>query len=807
LKAPSSSGSFGAERIAFLVCCALIAAVGCAYLLFLDREFSFDETHLWNASYMYQHYGRMTFPVHGQPNYMTIHPPTHYGVIAIGMKAGLSLGHAASAEATMLWLAAMLLLALAPFAAPLRYGLLLGVFLGALVWNDIFTVRPDLAVALAWSGGLIGLESGRLAKWSLWRLAAGSVLLCYASTLHYPAAFGCLGLAVYVAWAWVRLPWRTAMAATGAMATGPVLVTLPFAALFVLPMRREILAIVHDVQSGARDATPWSNHLLSYAWWLRDWPNNVAYQPLTQRLLWPAWASHIPLALIGPAILLAFRRHTPLALAALPQVLFLVLFARHKQTGYPGYFAPEAVLYLSAVLAALLAGAYWLCGRLGERRAATVAFAAVAGVLTLAALHDRPSVAPRQRRWTADLDEMDAARAASKALLGPNALVGTTSAGVWYTSGAAHHYSLFADLTAAPSVAGLDIKALLAPFEAAAFDGQQSWLTHNRERLALVSYYVRGDLRLKGFWFADRRDRTNAALSMLLLSPNTSAPPSGYGLSGGRMHRFDPAPDGDQTLVCAVCPLGGFDNEDGRFPYFVRFILPGADNADPRASPQASASRLALRMFLLPRARYERDAAPALTGCTIRDRVDGRLTPVDRARMVAELRRTDRPIRFYERLESALSLSGRYNRDNTERLADAMRFAPERGGGEDAVLERSGGGFRIVTPKEPGLQAAWIPVSIPPGVTRGFLYVRGSVARGRVSLRLCRDVLCSEPAAEMIRDQADGLRELYLPVRSLSGVERLLIRNGRTGEESEMMLEDAAIAVARPAAAGGENWR
>jgi hypothetical protein len=713
------------------------------------------------------------------------------------MKAGIPVASAAGIEGAVLFLAAILLIAWSRFPVPVRLGLLFGTFLGAIAWNELYTIRPDLLVVLAWIGGLIGLESGRLAGWSWWRLAAGSILLCYAGALHYTATFAVSGLGVYFVWAWLGTPWKNALRRIAPLAAGPLFVTLPYLLLFVIPMKAQIVEIVKDVQGGGGLSAAWRNHFLSYDVWLRMSSINAGYQPVVQTLLAPAWWSHIPLALIGPSILFAIPSTRGLALAALPQVLFVLLGARHKQIGYSGYWAPETVLYLCAVLAAIFLAVWHLAGRLQNRKTAIACLLAFTAVSTGMALHDRPGIGAYERRWTMSPDEFDAARAAARAMIGNNALVGTTGAGTWYMSGARYHYGLYKELFYPESIAGLDVRKLLAPFDAAVIDTNQGWMTYNRERRTLSSFYVEGKLALKGVWFADQRVYGSAVQSMLFLSVEPPRPAAAYGLWRGKMVRFDPGSGGDAVLLCAVCPLSELRNEGGRFPYFATFHLPGPDNSDPRAAPEAGNPRPALRTLLIARERFDREVAPALTHCQVRDKVEGRMTEIDRASMVGELRKADRPIQFYRDLETAWAHSGRINENNTARLPGALRLDPVWTGTPGASVERAGNSFRVVTPPEPELQAAWNSVLIPEGTGAGFLYVRATVPKGKVVIRLCRDINCTEPVVQMVREQGESRRDMYFPVKSFAGINRLSITNARAGEESEIVLEDAAIAVPR----------
>src|SRR5687768_16459743 len=96
------------ERYVFGIVACAVWVLTCGYFLFLDRELNFDEAGLFNPIYTFLETGRITYPLHGQPDFMTVHPPTHYVLIAVLMKAGLSLF--AAAAVPLLVLTALILI-------------------------------------------------------------------------------------------------------------------------------------------------------------------------------------------------------------------------------------------------------------------------------------------------------------------------------------------------------------------------------------------------------------------------------------------------------------------------------------------------------------------------------------------------------------------------------------------------------------------------------------------------------------------------------------------------------------------------
>ncbi len=793
---PRTPAGIATCRILFVVCALLICIVGCMYLLFLDRELYFDEVGLFNPAYMFQHYGRITYPVHGHFDDMVIHPPTHYLVIGALLRLGLTLAHAAGLEPAILLCAVCGLLVSSRFSLSIKFGLLFGTFLGALIWNDLLPVRPDLTLALAWTAGLIALESARLSDWSPWRLCMGSLLLVYASAVHYPGILAQAGIAIYAGWAYFALPRRRLPAALGALAAGPCLIGIPYLVLFVIPFRAQIRATVLQHQGPGGLLIALRHHFESYDLWANGWSAEVHHQPLVQSLLLPMWSFHIPAALVGPLLLFAFRSSRGLAIASLPHLLFIVFGARHKQPGYPGYFAPEAILYLSAVIAVVFAMVLEVVPRI-KIRALSVAgvVVSVAGV-TVLALHDKPGVVVGAIGFTRDLRDLDVGRAASRAILGPSAFVGVAGAGVWYSGGAEHLYpGLSADLLYPRTIAGFNPKEYFSPFDAVVLDADQTWITWNKERVSLTSLFASGDLNLKGFWFADRHGRRDSGLSLLMLGLNQE-PVRGFASLGGRTYRFEPAPQADSILFCAVCPIGDLQS-NFQFDFYATFFLPWKTNDDPRSLTDPADPRPVIRFLLTSRQQFQQEVLPQATRCKTRYQITGRLVEVDEDAMVAELRHNDRPIRFYRNLAGALGGAGRLNASNTVRIQGALPLDKIQAASPRAVLSKSPDGYLVTAGPGMETRAAWIPIERVNGLSKGYVYVRAKDSEGTVGLSVRNSRTNALAGPEVLWEAHDLETEIYIPVQSFEGMDRLVIRNMDDHVASKILIKDLAVVTTR----------
>ncbi len=764
--------------------------MGFLYLTFLDRELYFDEVGLYNPPYMFQHYGRITYPVHAHFDDMVIHPPTHYLVIGALLRLGLTLPHAAAVEPVILLWTACLLLVLSRFPLPIKFGLLFGTFLGALVWNDLLTVRPDLSLALAWIAGLIALESARLSDWSPWRLGVGSLLLVYASAVHYPGVFAQGGILVYAAWACFALPWRRLPAALGSLMAGPCLIGLPYLLLFVIPFQKQIRETVLAQQGDGGLLTALRHHMETYDIWVHGWSFSLHHQPFVQSLLLPVWFLHIPVALVGFVLLFAFRSCRGLAIAALPQVLFIVFGARHKQPGYSGYFAPETILYLSAVMAVFFALALHIVSRIRIHARAVALAVATAACVTALALHDQPG-AVWERKFTRDLKDLDIGRAVSHAMLGTSALVGTAGAGVWYTGGAAYLYpGLKEDLLYPATIAGINLKEYFSQFDAVVLGNAETWATWNKERQNLTSLFASRVLNLKGFWFADRRQDRSSSLTLMMLGVNQE-PVQGFASRGGKTYRFEPSPRPDSVFYCAVCPIGDL-RSDFQFDFYATFFIPWKSNDDPIAITDPADPRSVIRMLLVSPEQFQQEVLPLARRCKTRYQIPGRLVEVDQDAMVSELRRNDRPIKFYRNIAAALGGSGRLNARNTERVPGAIRLDKIQSSVQ-ADLSKRPDGWQVKIQPATGAEAVSIPIENVNNLSGGYVYVRAKESLGSVGFTVLNSRTYAFAGPEVMWEAHDPTTEIYIPVRSFAGMDQLAIRNLDEHAASEIVLKDVAI--------------
>src|SRR4029079_11510507 len=127
------------EHTVFLMVIVMGCLLAYGYSFHMSRGILFDELGLQNPIYMYLSTGKITYPMHGQPDFMTVHPPTHYILTALLMEAGLPLFNASAAPIFTLTILIGVLLYTGRFSFPSSIALFLAVFLATFIWSDFYT--------------------------------------------------------------------------------------------------------------------------------------------------------------------------------------------------------------------------------------------------------------------------------------------------------------------------------------------------------------------------------------------------------------------------------------------------------------------------------------------------------------------------------------------------------------------------------------------------------------------------------------------------------------------------------------------
>jgi hypothetical protein len=629
-----------------------LTVVGCAvvWMGFIENFIGIDEIGLFNPVYMYATSGHMAYPAYGFFDGMFVHPPTHYLVVALAMKAGLPLACALALPPFLLVLVTIRFIVWSRLSTLTQVALLFGFFAGVfLPWHALHTpfglsLRPDVHLALAWFAGLIALETGRLASWNPFRLFVGSFLLTYASGLHYPAIIAWTGVMVYLAWVLKDRGWAAGRGSALALLGGGAAFGVPFLVLFWIPHWPAILDNVRttDPFGGVRESLAAHVAIYQRIWQAKQGPL------LTDLLFWPLRFG-IPTLLLSTGVLVVKRETRGIALASLPCLLFVLLVVQRKVTNVP-YLLPEFTLYLSALALAPLVALRWLTRQTVRlpvfRRDSplvtgdTEEGVTAAGASALAALlvFGTPWWAEAMYASLPRVDEMKVARAAGRLILGPNALVGHRLTR-FYTSGAAHSYLIQTDLLW-DKHPPFELGQYFSMFDAFAEDPHLSDRTANAPGKSLASWYAGGELHLRGFYFSAR----HPDLTYLLLASARPQALRGYAmLEAGEVVRFRESSDGNHLFLAVVCDQGLTPEISRTTELSSSYLLPARTDADRRqvlhtlvVGPEDSAAA-------------EFRSKP---GCIVRDRVSLQRDEIDARALVAALD-GDQPIRFYRTLEGS----------------------------------------------------------------------------------------------------------------------------------------------------------
>jgi hypothetical protein len=580
----------------------------------------------------------MAYPSYGYFNAMFVHPPTHYLFVALVIKAGVPLAYASAIPPLVLILVSLWLITRSLFSDIVKASLLFGFFGGAIflwaAWHRPFGfgLRPDMHLAFAWFAGLVALESGRLADWDPARLFSGSFLLAYASGLHYPAVLAWIGVLVYLAWLLHTGGWHSRPRSVMALISGACLFGVPYLTLFVLPHLKEILTFIRSASPVGGTGVSVGVHLDVYRGIY-----NIFQDEMLSRIIFYPLVLQIPTILLSATVLIWRWETRGLALASLPHLLFVLLAVQRKSTNSP-YLIPEIMLYLTAVAVLALAGVRALATRLawpgsnliGGGSPVLLAGLLIGGIPWVSNVH----VAAHPR-----LHEMELARAAGRSMLGPNALVGHRLAR-FYASGAAYSYLIEADLFW-PTGREMDPKSYAGQFDALAEDHFGSHISHNESGDTLASWYGKGTLDLRGFYFS----YAHSDLSYLLLAAGRRGDLEGYGLlESGQVAYFHEKSDGDHVFIAAVCDSDVLSDATQSVIFRNVYRLPVKNERDePRQ----------LLTWILGPERTGSYKERLNVRCEVRDIVPLHRRPLDPQVLNSRLA-DDQPIRFYKELPGAL---------------------------------------------------------------------------------------------------------------------------------------------------------
>ncbi len=590
---------------------------------FTDRPTIGDECGLYNASYMYEHYGKVTYPMQLQFDSMTVHPPLHYFIIGLLMKCGFQVFYAAALPLVVLAFIAFAAAVTSRLSIKSVFALLTGFTLATLAYTSLVTIRPDMHVAFAWFCGLVLLESARLLNWDAKRLFAGSFFIAYASGLHYWAAAAALVLPAYALYIFIRPAGVRSWSKLIPIASGALLFYIPYAVFFLIPDFHGILIELKaaNATGGGIAAAIRSHFLQLTAMAGAVWP------PILAKLLYfPVKSLKIPPLACALPVLLCSKSLRGLALPAAILPAFVLLVVSRKAGLF--YISPELILYCVAIslvfFHALDFG--WRRLRLG--------FPAVPYVLASAlfALVLVRSAPPAKWGVTLKLVDWDVARAANQKMLGDNALAAINQCYAWYTCGAGKLYWI---------ITHINSDYLERVDRAHHFDSVvilNDWFANQHKGIPFPEFYLSGTLNLRGFYFPARyRPELQfpgaTAVLHMSLQKQTSIQGFGYDRDKRILNYYMEDPSGSWIFVAFKAHLSSPTDYPEDAVYFEQFLMEQPVGNEP-----------ALVALVTARENWLRDRARYAKLGTIRDEVPLRMREMNAAAVVASLK--DQPIKF-----------------------------------------------------------------------------------------------------------------------------------------------------------------
>jgi hypothetical protein len=586
------------------------------HVAFTNRTTWGDEDGLYNPIYMYQHYGKVTYPMQLQFEYMTIHPPTHYFIVGLLTKVGLQVFHAAAVPLVLLALLAFGAVLTSRFMLPAKFSLLTGFTLATLVYTPLVTIRPDMHVAFAWFSGMVFLEASRSLGWESRRLFLGCFFIAYASGIHYWAGAAVLVLPAYFIYILVRPAGASRWAKLAVMVCGALLFYIPYAIFFVIPQFQPIMQMLRGANAtgGGVRASMSSQWEQLTGWTNTAWP--LEFPALGKWIFFPVSGLRIPPIALAVPVLLATKSLRGLALPG--AILPLFVFTMVSRKGGLFYIAPELTLYavaVSLVFYFIVNLAYKIIRLRGTR--VPCATAMILAVLVLA--RSAPA-AKYGMAWK--IVDWDVARAANIRLLGKNALVAINQCYDWYTCGGRRLYWIVTHI-------GWEFMERVnrdRQFDSVAV--LSDWFANGRETIPFPEFYMNGNLNLRGFYFPGRyktppKGAFDQILPLLHLTARKDIRQEGFGYDRerGKLNYYVAAPNGPWVFVTFKAFLNYPDEWPTRAVYLVRFDMQRPLGKEP-----------GLFAMVTTRAQWLQDRGRYAALGTIRDEISMNMTeiPVER---------------------------------------------------------------------------------------------------------------------------------------------------------------------------------
>lgn len=655
------SGDEGRLSTTVSLVAATVASSALVWAFFTVHTISLDDIGLFNPIYMYVNYGYVAYPTYYQFHSMFIHPPTHYFVLGLIMKAGIPLNYAAQVPPLLLVLIAIVVICRSPFANGTKIALLLSLFssfwflAGSWIMRlSSLGIRPDLHAALAFLAGLVTLESGRLRNWDATRLFIGSFLLTYASGLSYQMATAFSGILVYLFWAVRAIGWRNATKAVCSLVSGGALFGIPYLVLFVVPCWGDITRLVTGIGAIGGTAASVESHLRLY---------QLSYGMLPDgnliRFIFFPLVLGVPTVLVSTPILFLNRTTRGMALASLPHLLFVLLLVQ-KKWGF--YLIAEFIVYLCSLGVLVLASSSFIVEKIVRYRRPDLlsVLRALSGPVLIALIVSSVLLLPVKISIGPIPDEFAIARAAGRAMLGPDALVAARTSRS-YIFGETYSYVMLEPDLYWRSIDGLNLTAYFDKFDAVVEDPAPG-ITLNEQKETLSSWYAEGLLNLRGFYRGHQEYP-----GYILLAAHRPELVEGYELlENEQVAHFVERREGNYTFFTAVCEVGSLNM--GASMFHSSFLLPIQDSAKPQQE---------LVELMLRTGDYLSAQLSISRKCAIRDRIQFQMELIDPQALLAILA-DDQVIQFFSDLDVAVNARQQHlhiARQGSPTIAEMLLFA------------------------------------------------------------------------------------------------------------------------------------
>jgi len=657
-----------ASRLTTYLVAVTMLLVAVIWSFFMERRIFYDDYTLFNPAYIAANYGLISYPAHTQYYWMVVHPPTQYLMMAALIKIGFSSPYAEAIPPFVLIVIAVVLVLTGKFSDEVKVSLFFGLIAGSLLpWVAVIrgldqgfsiglgATRPDLDVAFAFFAGLIGLESGRLDNWDPKKLFLGSLLLTYASVLHYSAMIAWTGICPYMFWVarenreGLLFSFKgTGRKAVLAILSGALLVGIPYMLMWFIPNFHHIIDWIN--QPGQE---PFGGVAAAVRAHIRNYTSMYSFFDGVSRLIFFPVGFEIPIVLFSTPVLFCRRDTRGIAVSSLPCLLFLLLLIQRKiQLGF-GYFYPELILCATAfaLLVFLSAKSIFESIRLPRNLHALVT--PVLAVVLMILLFSGSgwiygvdvSISPR-------LDEMAIARAAGKEILGPKAIVGE-EIGENYIYGEAYWY-MINPYVLWDKIGNLNLTQFFSKSDAISLDSWGNDVTANEYNESIASWYANRVLNVRGFYFSTRH---SPVLDYLLLSVSLY-PVIGFGLLGNwTVMRFNQQIAGDYMFVAADCSAADFPllQPTGLTKAILTDLGVPALFSNAYPLPLASSGvQREIVTFISASRSYFPERALVSSKCSIRDEISLGANFMSAQELLNALT-DDRPIQFFASIGEALA--------------------------------------------------------------------------------------------------------------------------------------------------------